>query len=58
MHGLPALDELYGLGFKNTDTEDKHYEAVTQKATQEVAEKYLRAESLVVAVVRPGSQKS
>ena len=48
-----ALDELYGLGFENTDLEDAEYEAVTLEQTRDVARKYLRTDSLVVAIVRP-----
>jgi len=53
-----ALDELYGLGFKNTETEDAHYESVTVEQTRSVAEKYLQPQSLVIAVVKPASGKS
>jgi zinc protease len=48
-----ALDELYGLGFENTDREDADYEAVTREQTRDAARKYLRPDSLVVAIVRP-----
>ena len=48
-----ALDELYGLGYQHIDTEDALYEAVTLVQARSVARKFLRADSLVVAVVRP-----
>lgn len=48
-----ALDELYGLGYANSDAEDTHFEAVTVADTREAANRYLRAEDAVVAVVRP-----
>ncbi len=48
-----ALDELYGLGYANSDAEDAHFEAVTVADTRDVAARYLRAEDAVVAVVRP-----
>jgi zinc protease len=48
-----ALDELYGLGFAHTDHEDADYEAVTLAQTKEVARKFLRPDSLVVAIVQP-----
>lgn len=46
-----ALDELYGLGYANTDTEDERLAAVTVEQTRAVAEKYLRPEAAVIAVV-------
>ena len=46
-----ALDELYGLGYANTDTEDERFAAVTVEQTRAVAEKYLRPEAAVIAVV-------
>jgi zinc protease len=49
-----ALDELYGLGFAHGLTDDARYEAVTREEVKSVAEKYLRAGALVIAVVKPG----
>jgi zinc protease len=48
-----ALDELYGLGYQFIDAEDAFYEAVTLSQTKEVANKYLKANALVVAIVQP-----
>jgi zinc protease len=48
-----ALDELYGLGHANTDTEDAKYEAVTQDQIRSTAVKYLDTDQLVVAVAGP-----
>ena len=48
-----ALDELYGLGYGNIDTEDAKYEAVTSNDIKAVALKYLTPEALVLAVVGP-----
>ncbi len=48
-----ALDELYGLGFAHSATDDARYEAVTREEVKAVAEKYLRAGGLVIAVVKP-----
>jgi zinc protease len=48
-----ALDELYGLGYANSDTEDEKYEAVTIQQTKQVAEKYFTPKALVISVVRP-----
>jgi len=48
-----ALDELYGLGYAHTDTEDALYEAVTLDQVRTVARKYLRPDALVIAVVKP-----
>ncbi|HTH49723.1 MAG TPA: pitrilysin family protein [Candidatus Limnocylindria bacterium] len=47
-----ALDELYGLGFDNSERDDARYAAVTQAETQAVAARYLQAERAVVAIVR------
>jgi zinc protease len=48
-----ALDELYGLGFAHTDTEDALYDAVTLDDVRAVARKFLRPDAFVVAVVKP-----
>jgi zinc protease len=48
-----ALDELYGLGFQRTELDDARYEAVTLDQARAAAQKYLRPEALVVAVVKP-----
>jgi zinc protease len=49
-----ALDELYGLGFAHSDAEDAILEAVTEDQIKAVANKYLRPDALVIAIVRPG----
>src|SRR5207237_253764 len=46
-----ALDELYGLGYEFSDTEDAKYEAVTIEETKAVAQKYLSPEALVISLV-------
>jgi zinc protease len=48
-----ALDELYGLGYGQIDTEDAHYEAVTLEQIKAVAVKYLQPSAAVIAVIRP-----
>ncbi len=48
-----ALDELYGLGYAYSDTEDAKYEAVSLEHARAAAQKYLRTEALVIALVRP-----
>ncbi|MCU0786438.1 MAG: insulinase family protein, partial [Verrucomicrobia bacterium] len=48
-----ALDELYGLGYANTDAEDAKFEAVTLDQVKAAANKYLQPDALVIAVVKP-----
>lgn len=48
-----VLDELYGLGYANSDTEDAKFEAVSLEEVQATARKYLRPEAVVTAVVGP-----
>ncbi len=48
-----ALDELYGLGYTNSDHEDAHFEAVSLAEVQAVAAKLLRPAACVIASVLP-----
>jgi len=48
-----ALDELYGLGYAYSDSEDARYEAVTLDQVKVAAEKYLRPDAFVVSLVEP-----
>lgn len=48
-----ALDELYGLGYAHSETEDALYEAVTLEQVKATARKYLKADALVISIVRP-----
>jgi zinc protease len=48
-----ALDELYGLGYAYTDTEDALYEAVTLEQVKAVSQRYLTPDAVVIAVVKP-----
>jgi zinc protease len=48
-----ALDELYGLGYANTDAEDAKYEAVTLEQVKAVATKYLDTNAVVISIVKP-----
>ena len=50
-----ALDELYGLGFANFETEDRKIEAVTLAEVKAAAEKYLQAQTAVISVISPES---
>jgi zinc protease len=48
-----ALDELYGLGYQYTDAEDAKFEAVTLEQVKAVARRYLKPETVVIALVKP-----
>jgi len=48
-----ALDELYDLGYANTDSEEAKYQAVTLAQVKAAAEKYLKPNAAVIAVVQP-----
>jgi zinc protease len=48
-----ALDELYGLGYGQIDTEDARYEEVTLEQIKAVAGKYLKPSCAVIAIIRP-----
>ncbi|MGA2030444.1 MAG: pitrilysin family protein [Verrucomicrobiota bacterium] len=48
-----ALDELYGLGWQRAELDDVKYEAVTLEQIKAAAQKYLKPDALVVAVVKP-----
>jgi zinc protease len=50
-----ALDELYGLGYAHTDSEDALYEAVTLDHVKAVARKYLKPDAFVIATVKPAA---
>ena len=49
-----ALDELLGLGYAHSETDDAKYEAVTLDDIKAVARKYLKDDAFVVSVVKPG----
>jgi zinc protease len=49
-----ALDELYGLGYANFDTEDARIEAVTLEEIRTAAAQYLDPNRYVLAVLEPG----
>ena len=48
-----GLDELYGLGYKNFQTTDDKYRAVTPSDIQRVVARYFSDKPSAVAVVRP-----
>jgi zinc protease len=48
-----ALDELYGLGYENCDTEDHHYEAVSIEEMHAAIRKFLQPTRCVISTVRP-----
>jgi len=49
-----ALDELYGLGYGYSESEDALFEAVTGDEVAAAARKYLTPEAMVISVVQPG----
>ena len=51
-----ALDELYGLGFGYNDAEDAKIEAVTLAEVRAAAQKYLRPNAAIIAVINPEPQ--
>lgn len=48
-----ALDELYGLGYANSDAEDAQFEAVTLADIRRVCATYLRKDAHVISIVKP-----
>ena len=50
-----ALDELFGLGFNHSETDDAEYEAVTLEQIKAAAQKYLKPDAVVISVVKPSS---
>ena len=48
-----TLDELYGLGYERAEQDDAKFEAVTLQQIKAVAQKYLKPDSVVVALVKP-----
>ncbi len=48
-----ALDELYGLGFANSDSEDARIEAVTLDDVRRVAATYLDPRAYILSVIKP-----
>jgi len=49
-----TLDELYGLGYRRAELDDAKYESVTEEQVKAAANKYLKPDAVVVAVVKPG----
>jgi len=48
-----TLDELYGLGYGRAELDDAKYEEVTLEEIKRIAQKYLKPDALVVAIVMP-----
>lgn len=48
-----ALDELYGLGYENCDTEDAHYERVSIEEMHAAIRKFLQPGRCVISTVCP-----
>jgi zinc protease len=53
-----ALDELYGLGYQRAELDDAKYEAVTLEEIKSVAQKYLKLDAFVVAIVMPETKST
>jgi zinc protease len=50
---VTGLDELFGLGHANQDTEDAQIEAVSLQAVRDAASRYLDPGQAVLALIRP-----
>ncbi|MDB6031613.1 MAG: Peptidase inactive domain protein [Verrucomicrobiales bacterium] len=48
-----ALDELFGLGYAHSETDDAQYEAVTLGQIKAVAQKYLKTDAMVISSIVP-----
>ncbi len=48
-----AMDELYGLGYAHSETDDARYEAVSLEEIKKVAQKYLKSDAMVISAVKP-----
>ncbi len=48
-----ALDEIYGLGWQRAELDDAKYEAVTREQVKAIAQKYLKPEAHVTAIIHP-----
>ena len=52
-----ALDELYGLGYHQTELDDARYEAVTLEDVQRVVRRFFNPDACIVAWVKPDPAK-
>ncbi|HWY78097.1 MAG TPA: pitrilysin family protein [Verrucomicrobiae bacterium] len=50
-----ALDELFGLGYDRSETDDAQYESVTLEQVTAVARKFLKADAMVISSIGPGN---
>jgi predicted Zn-dependent peptidase len=48
-----ALDELFGLGYAHSESQDALYQAVTHEDIKAVARKYLRPDAMVISSIGP-----
>jgi zinc protease len=48
-----ALDELYGLGYENCDTEDAHYERVSIEEMHAAIRRFIQPQGVVISTIRP-----